>query len=102
MQYGAALKPPKLASPDSEGFDVSDATIAGRWFYRRRQSLLTDKLEGPSITTFQCYLLSVIWLSNAPFQNMAMGIRTGIILGLHLEPPEDLPRTQREFRKRLW
>ncbi|KAL9106742.1 MAG: hypothetical protein Q9187_008522 [Circinaria calcarea] len=33
---------------------------------------------------------------------LALAVRTAHILGLHLEPPEDMPRTQRELRKRLW
>ncbi|KAF2112872.1 hypothetical protein BDV96DRAFT_145493 [Lophiotrema nucula] len=107
MQYRAASTPQLYSTPSYWGSDGGDATIAGRWYYRRCQSLLTDELEGPSIQTFQCHLLSVIWLSNASFQNMAhsvmaMGIRIGVILGLHLEPPEGLPRPQKEFRKRLW
>ncbi|KAF2873553.1 fungal-specific transcription factor domain-containing protein [Massariosphaeria phaeospora] len=107
MQYAATSTPSFPARPDLQHIYLGDPTIAGRWFYRRCQSFLTDELEGPSITTFQCYLLSVVWLCNASFQNMAhsvmaIGIRTGIILGLHLEPPEHLPPAIRQFRKRLW
>lgn len=107
MQYGAASIPPRYTDMNAEGSDASDATIAGRWFYRRCQSLITDELECPSITTFQCHLLSVIWLLNASFQNkahsvMAMGIRTGVILGLHLEPSPEICEGQKSFRKRLW
>lgn len=81
--------------------------MAGIWWYRRSQQMLIDELEEPSIATFQCHLLSVIWLSNAGRHNtahsmMASGIRIGIILGLHLEPSQRLPSEQREFRKRLW
>jgi hypothetical protein len=106
LQYGAARTPPcRITSDDSD--EHGDATIAGRHYYRMCQSQLTDELEGPSITTFQCYLLSIIWLMNASFQNMAhsvlaTGIRTGVILGLHLEPSLDLPENHRNFRKRLW
>lgn len=107
LQYGAALLPPCRVSTSAEDPEISDATIAGRRYYRSCQSLLTDELEGPSIMTFQCHLLSVIWLSNASFQNMAhsvmaMAVRTGIILGLHLEPGEEFSDAQRYFRKRLW
>ena len=80
---------------------------AGLWWYRRSQQLLSDDLEEPSIATFQCYLLSVIWLSNAGRHNtahivMASCIRIGIVLGLHLEPPKRHSIQQREYRKRLW
>ncbi|KAF2260133.1 hypothetical protein CC78DRAFT_501995 [Lojkania enalia] len=107
LQYIAASKSSTCGISQDCDLNTGDAAIAGRWFYRRCQNLLTDELEGPSIQTFQCHLLSVLWLLNASFQNMAhsvmaIGIRTGIILGLQLEPPEDLPTSQREFRKRLW
>lgn len=90
-----------------ERSSTGDATMAGHWFHRRCQYLLTDELEEPSIRTFQCYLLSVLWLSTASLHNMAhsvlaAGIRTGIILGLHIDPPDSLPTGEREFRKRLW
>jgi hypothetical protein len=81
MQYGAASVPPRVVS-DIESPELSDATIAGRQLYRRCQSLLTDEMEIPSIATFQCQLLSAVWLCNASLQNMAHGmmamcVRTG-------------------------
>ncbi len=108
MQYGVAVLPPSGASTGPKvDVDHNDATIAGRWLYRRSQTLLTGELESPSITTIQCHILSVYYLCNASFQNMAhstlaLAVRTAHILGLHLEPPEDMPRNQRELRKRLW
>ncbi|PWY71111.1 hypothetical protein BO94DRAFT_628178 [Aspergillus sclerotioniger CBS 115572] len=50
---------------------VNDASIAGRWYYRRSQALLTSELESPSITTLQCHIFCVVYLCNASFQNMA-------------------------------
>jgi hypothetical protein len=87
--------------------DKDDEMIASRWFYRRCQSILTNQLETPSVMTLQSHMLSVIYLSNVNCQNaahsiLAVAIRVGIILGLHLEPPEHLPEQQREARKRLW
>jgi hypothetical protein len=87
--------------------DKTDEMIASRWFYRRCQSLLTNHLETPSVMTLQTHLLCVIYLSNANSQNaahsiLAIAVRTGIILGLHLEAPDGLPEQQREARKRLW
>ena len=108
MQYGVAFLPRHDVSTDPKA-DVNgnDATIAGRWFYQRCQSLLAEQLESPSITTLQCYIFSIIYLCNASFQNtahsiLALAIRTAQTLGLHLKPPEDMPRVQRELRKRLW
>ncbi|KAM5479532.1 hypothetical protein McanCB56680_005460 [Microsporum canis] len=108
MQYGIAFIPRSGVDPALRtDVNSNDATIAGRSFYRRCQSLLTSELESPSITTLQCHIFSVIYLCNASFQNMAhstlaFAVRTAHILGLHLEPPDDLPQTQRELRKRLW
>lgn len=108
MQYGIAFIPRTDANAEPKAdVDSNDATIAGRWFYRRCQKLLTGEQESPSITTLQCHIFSVIYLCNASFQNMAhstlaLAVRTAHILGLHLEPPEDMLQTQRELRKRLW
>ncbi|KAH6672839.1 fungal-specific transcription factor domain-containing protein [Halenospora varia] len=110
MQYGIAFVPRGDAAERRKAsveIDSNDASIAGRWFYRRCQTLLACELESPSITTLQCHIFSVIYLCNGSFQNMAqlflsLAVRTAQILGLHLEPPEDMPQTQRELRKRLW
>ena len=108
MQYGVAFIPRSGAKKELQvDVDGNDATIAGRWLYRRSQTLLSTELESPSIMTLQCHIFSVYYLCNASFQNMAhstlaLAIRTAQILGLHLEPPEDMPRKERELRKRLW
>lgn len=108
MQYGIAFLPRKDSSIDAKAkIDVNDATIAGRWYYHRCQTLLTAELESPSISTLQCHILTVVYLSNASFQNMAhitlaTGMRIAQVLGLHLEPPVHMPRAQRELRKRIW
>ncbi|KAH8431432.1 fungal specific transcription factor domain-containing protein [Aspergillus melleus] len=107
MQYGVSF----LSRSETDGFktdvDSTDATIAGRALYRRSQALLKNELESPSIFTLQCHMFTVVYLCNASFQNMAhnllaLAVRTAQILGLHLEPPEDLPRQHKELRKRLW
>lgn len=107
MQYGVS----SLSRGEADAFradvDSTDATIAGRALYRRSQALLKNELESPSIFTLQCHVLTAVYLCNASFQNMAhsllaLAVRTAQILGLHFEPPEHLPRQQRELRKRLW
>ncbi|KAL3480020.1 fungal-specific transcription factor domain-containing protein [Aspergillus californicus] len=104
MQFGVALTPD--SRPDSD-VDIADASVAGRWYYRRSQTLLMSDLESPSISTLQCHIFSAVYLCNASFQNMAhttlaLAVRTAQILGLHLEPPVELPRPQRELRRRIW
>lgn len=108
MQYGVASisRGGAIKGPQVD-VDANDATIAGRWLYRRSQTLLSAELESPSIMTLQCHIFSVYYLCNASYQNMAhstlaLAVRTAHILGLHLEPSESLPRNERELRKRLW
>jgi hypothetical protein len=85
----------------------NDATVAGRWYYRRCQMLLSSELESPSLSTMQCHILSNLYLCNASFMNMAdhacsQSVRTAYMLGLHLEPPQSMPQRERELRKRVW
>lgn len=48
----------------------NDATIAGRWYYRRCQTLLTYELERPTTSTLQCHLLCATYLCGGSFHNM--------------------------------
>ncbi|KAK1753999.1 transcriptional activator protein acu-15 [Echria macrotheca] len=103
IQYDVAL--PLRQGPAST--DTKDTAIAGRNYYQRCQSLLLSELECPTISTLQCHIFSVYYLCCASFQNMAhstlaLAVRTAHILGLHLDPPADLPRQERELRRRLW
>lgn len=105
LQYGYTFIP-RDTSSDRDGAS-DDATMAGRWYYRRAQSLLTADLESPTITTVQSLIFSITYLCCASFQNMAhvtmaQAVRTAQILGLHLEPPADMPLAERELRKRIW
>ncbi|KAI0009207.1 fungal-specific transcription factor domain-containing protein [Xylariaceae sp. FL0662B] len=109
MQYGMARIPRGSTTGSSLGTDIDsgDSSIAGRWYYRRCQRLLTNELESPSISTLQCQILCVTYLCCGSFQNMshsglALATRTAQMLGLHMEPPEDMPAAQREMRKRIW
>lgn len=104
MQYGISKLP---ATRQGVFTGDQDATIAGRWHYRRCQMLLANELESPSISTLQCHLLCTIFLCSASFQNMAdsacaLAVRNAYMLGLHLEPPQTMPLKERELRKRLW
>ena len=110
MQYGMARLPSveRGLNPTSKAnVSNNDATIAGRWYYRRCQTLLSAELESPIISTLQCHILCSIYLCCASFQNMAdsacgLAVRTAYMLGLHLEPPPSMPRRERETWKRLW
>ncbi|KAI5860472.1 fungal-specific transcription factor domain-containing protein [Durotheca rogersii] len=108
MQYGMARgRGNSHQAPWNADVDANDATLAGRWHYCRCQTLLASELESPTLSTVQCSILSVIWLCCASFQNMAdstlaLTARTAQMLGLHLPPPEDMPRQEKEMRMRLW
>lgn len=111
IQYGMAQLPGAGRGPVGAAsrakLSSSDATIAGRWHYRRSQVLLSSELESPTLSTLRCHILSCIYLCNGSFQNMAdntssLAVRTAYMLGLHLESPQTTPRRERELRKRLW
>ncbi|EED19786.1 conserved hypothetical protein [Talaromyces stipitatus ATCC 10500] len=108
MQYGLAFLPREDSNSEPKAMvDGNDATIAGRWYYHRSQMLLNSQLENPTIMTVQCQILTVKYLCNASYQNMAYSglataVRTAHLLGMHLEPPADMPREQRELRRRVW
>ena len=110
MQYGMARLPSVergLEATSRANVSNTDATIAGRWYYRRCQTLLSAELESPIVSTLQCHILCSIYLCCASFQNMAdstcsLAVRTAYMLGLHLEPPQSMSRRERETRKRLW
>ena len=110
MQYGMARLPSvkrELEATSRANVSNTDATIAGRWYCRRCQMLLSAALESPIISTLQCHILCSIYLCCASFQNMAdntysLAVRTAYMLGLHLEPPQSMSRRERETRKRLW
>ncbi len=104
LQYGMACVPRDTSNTDVRS---GDATLAGRWYYRRCQSLLALEQENPSILTVQCHIYSSAYLCCASFQNMAhttiaLAVRTAQILGLHLEPPSRIPLGEKELRKRIW
>lgn len=108
MQYATALLPPDLTNSVVNAEEKGkDAATAGRSFYRRCHVLLSDDLECPSIMHVQCQVLSAIYLFNAGSPNaaqgmLALGCRTGMILGLHREPLDDLDDDQQDFQRRLW
>ncbi|KAI9716322.1 MAG: hypothetical protein M1812_005387 [Candelaria pacifica] len=110
MQYGMARLPSVergLDATSRANVSNTDATIAGRHYYRRCQTLLSAELESPTISTLQCHILCSIYLCCASSHNMAdstcsLAVKTAYTIGLHLEPPLSLPRRESETRKRLW
>ena len=108
MQYGMTFVPCNSSRKESMAeFDSGDSTIAGRTFYRRCQTLLSTRLETPTIMTLQCQIFSAVYLNNASFVNLshntvALAIRTAHILGLHQESRNHPSRAQKELHQRMW
>ncbi|KAK7450714.1 hypothetical protein Landi51_05030 [Colletotrichum acutatum] len=104
MQYMASSLPSSHQGNIVEG---NDATTAGRWHYRRAQTLLAGEMESPTISTLQCHLLSAVYVCGASFHNMAdsicgQAVRIAYMLGLHIDPPLDTPEKELQVRRRLW
>ncbi|KAI0877398.1 fungal-specific transcription factor domain-containing protein [Hypoxylon argillaceum] len=84
-----------------------DPSIAGRLYYRRCQRLLYNEQEAPTLMTVQCHMLSAVYTCCAAFQNMShvalsLAVRSAHMLGLHTEPPSDLPIATQDLRRRMW
>ncbi|OAA75679.1 Transcription factor [Akanthomyces lecanii RCEF 1005] len=86
----------------------SDTAVPSHYrYYQRCRTLLLAELEIPTISTLQCQLLCTLYLCSRMLQNTAdstcaHAVRIAYMLGLHMEPPNSLPRRERELRKRLW
>ncbi|RWA06437.1 hypothetical protein EKO27_g8669 [Xylaria grammica] len=63
--------------------------------------------EAPTLMTVQCHILSAMYTCFAGFQNMchvalSLAVRSAHMIGLHTEPPSDLPFASQELRRRVW
>ncbi|KAI1175227.1 hypothetical protein F4777DRAFT_551327 [Nemania sp. FL0916] len=108
MQVGMAMaqrNSSRALSATEVGKD--DPSIAGRLYYRRCQRLLYNEQEAPTLMTVQCHMLSAVYTCCAAFQNMShvalsLAVRSAHMLGLHTEPPSDLPIATKDLRRRVW
>lgn len=69
MQYTVSTLPYDQQEVLAES-NNHDATISGRFYYRRCQTLLTYELESPTMSTLQCHLLCAVYLCGGSFHNM--------------------------------
>ncbi|KAM0559852.1 hypothetical protein ACHAPJ_003800 [Fusarium lateritium] len=104
MQYRTSALP---TGQQGNIVEDNDATMAGRWYYRRAQALLACEIESPSLSTLQCHLLCALYVCGGSFHNMAdsicaLAVRTAYMLGLHVDPPPSMPERERQLRRRLW
>ncbi|KAJ3580081.1 hypothetical protein NPX13_g479 [Xylaria arbuscula] len=89
MQYGMASKP-GLVSASAEG-DGRDPVVAGRC------------VRSYPHPTSAAGVIPTLPAEDAMADSAcALAVRTAYMLGLHLEPPLEMPKRQREIRKRLW
>ncbi|KAH8163503.1 hypothetical protein CIB48_g4736 [Xylaria polymorpha] len=108
MQVGMAMAQrhsSRALSATEVGKD--DPSIAGRLYYRRCQRLLYNEQEAPTLMTVQCHTLSAVYTCCAAFQNMchvalSLAVRSAHMLGLHTEPPSNVPVATKELRRRVW
>jgi Fungal specific transcription factor domain/Fungal Zn(2)-Cys(6) binuclear cluster domain len=105
MQYGVSILSHEQQSVIMENMD---ATMAGRWYYQRAQTLLAYEADSPTISTLQCHLLCAVYLCGASFHNItdnssALAARTAYMLGLHLASPQSgVSEQENQLRQRLW
>lgn len=108
MQVGMALVQRNGSRPlSATEVGKDDPSIAGRLYYRRSQRLLHNEQEAPTLMTVQCHILSAVYTCCAAFQNMChmalcLAMRSAHMIGLHVEPPSDLPVATQELRRRVW
>lgn len=104
---GSKAPGPPWGDDDNARPEHSHPSLAGFQYYRRCQEALEGAMESPSLTAVQCYIFSIVYLYEAGLVNTAQAmtskaIMTAIILGLHTEPPPQLPAPEKERARRTW
>ncbi|KAI5777541.1 fungal-specific transcription factor domain-containing protein, partial [Geopyxis carbonaria] len=85
----------------------NNASIAGSGYFRRCQAALVTSLEKPTMVAVQCYILTIFYLLNASYTNMAyntlgLAIRLAHTLGYYREPNPELPEPKKQLLRRIW
>lgn len=85
----------------------NNASIAGSGYFRRCQAALVTSLEKPTMVAVQCYILTIFYLLNASYTNMAyntlgLAIRLAHTLGYYREPNPELPVLKQQLHRRIW
>ncbi|KZF20168.1 hypothetical protein L228DRAFT_223167 [Xylona heveae TC161] len=105
IQWGANF----IESPDHQkvATEAEDTSFSGSQYYRRCMCILVQDLESPSLSTVQCYIYAVIYLSNATLLSMSynllgLGFRVAYSIGLHDETSLSESAPDRQLRRRIW
>jgi hypothetical protein len=82
-----------------------DKDAASDWYFRRARASVAE--EDPSISIVQSYIFLTIYLQNisrqtAAYAVLGTGVRIAYSLGFHLNPPDNLPKSDQELRNRIW
>lgn len=90
-----------------DGGGDSCSSLAGLQYYRQCEEYLDQTIEGPSITTVQCYIFSVVYMYEAGLLNTAQvvagqAIMMAMMQGLCNEPSSTEAEPQREVTRRKW
>jgi len=101
MQLSVAALAPTM------DMDDGNASQEGRWLYDRCHVLLRNERGGPSTSTLQCHLYSVLFLLNCSLlteahAELSVAAHEAYALGLHHELPEDVPPNRRLVLRRIW
>jgi hypothetical protein len=93
------------SSPSSSG--EATPLMAGFQYYQRCQDALDLALESPTLTTVQCYILSMLYLYQAGLWNRAQvvsgkAMMMAMMMRLQDEPPMTDPEPLREMARRTW
>ena len=105
LQYSTSFLVADKTSANIE--DEDDVSLASRELYRRSQKLLSSEYEAPTISTLQCLIYSVQYLSNASLLNSArqiLAVAIGIAhaLGVQHEAIDNSSAAQSSLRGRIW
>lgn len=89
------------------GLSSTPSPLAGYQYYRRCEEYIHQSIEGPSITTVQCYIFSIVYLYEAGLLNRAQvvagqAIMMARMLGLGNEPLSTESEPQKEVTRRKW
>lgn len=107
MQLGSSFLAHTTESSTTSSPFASYPSLAGFQYYQRCQSLLCKATESPTVTTVQCYILSIVYLCEAGLFKTAQLMKgkasaVAMMLGLNNEPQSGESEPQKELMRRTW
>ena len=105
MQYGTAFGVADRTSADTEVND--NVSLVGRGLHQRSQNLLSSEYEAPTISTLQCLIFSVLYLSNSSLlnsgrQTLEVAIGIAYKLGVQHEARDHSSGRRSSVPRRIW